>query len=271
VSLHSIIVGQPRPVHLRLSDAQWNTLLAKVQSVDSVDSALEDEAAWTFLCAYGYAAVGSGNALGRCLCETEVPECEGDLWLEGEPIPPREVEGNTMVDLATGHIRARFATKSGIEFDAARAGPASWVLMVECKWLSDMSPHTTYDPLRGQLLRVVENALTLQAEGLFPDAVHVALVTPGVFRRNPRSRGYGPIFEAYRNSPRLILEDLASHSNPVSRGRPDWAYPQVDARIGALKLHWVDYEAIIERMPASQFKAELLGVAQRTGSLLQLG
>jgi hypothetical protein len=235
-----------------------------LQLHSSSGRALHDEALWTFLCAYGYAVAESGSLLYGVLCEESSRESR--IWIEGEPVPPRINEGNTMVDLAAGDIRRRPGTTSGIEFAPPRAGNGSIVLFVECKWLSDMSGYTKYDPLRSQMLRVLENALAFQTAGAFPETVHFTLLTPRIFKKSPRSRGYGPLFESYSRDPLLIAEDLKAHKHPV-RASPHWTYPDLAGRIGALRLHWVEYETVIESMPVTQFKNELMQLARRTGLL----
>ncbi len=271
MGLHHCLVARGRPPQLHTTEAQWASLLKKVEGLETGTSALNDEAVWTFLCAYGYAIENCGDVLARLLCENRVPVSSGDLWLESEPFPPRENEGNTMVDLAAGNLRPRLPTKSGVEFDPAHAGPESWAVLVECKWLSDMSAYTKYDPLRGQLLRVIENALALQGGDRRPQSSHFTLLTPRVFKEHPRARGYGLLFNAYSETPALIANDLSVHRHPVRSMPPDWKYPDLSERISALRLHWVDFESVIASMPSSEFKAELIRVAQRDGTLLDAG
>jgi hypothetical protein len=131
-----------------------------------------------------------------------------------------------------------------------------------------MSGSTAHDPLRGQLLRDIENALVLQGSRKFPEVVHFTLLTPRIFKLHPRSRGYGLVFQAYQRDGGSIAEDLLSQRHDV-RQDADWQYPaSIHSRISALRLHWVDYETLLAGMPESSFKEELLSVARRNGSLL---
>ena len=270
MSVYNCLTSQDRPIHLRTSEAEWNSFLGRVHRLEADPASVEDEGVWTFLVAYGFAIAGEGDALARVLCKAELTSSGGDIWLESAPLPPRQNERNTKVDLAAGHVRPRGETISGIEFDPLPSWEKPWALLVECKWRSDMSVDTTYDPLRGQMLRVIENALVLQAESKFPEAVHFTLLTPEIFQRHPRLRGYGLLFHEYSLNPSLIVDDLKVHQHPVRSGPKGWAYPGLDARIGCLHLHWVSFEKVFEKMPATAFKAELLTLARRQGTLLNL-
>jgi hypothetical protein len=171
-------------------------------------------------------------------------------WFEAEPIPPRQgkarnTEGNTMVDLAFGHIGQRGKTGSGIEYGPAR--PNSWVCFVEAKCLSDCSTTVRYDPLRNQLARVIENLLVFQhREGTFPARLIFTLLTPGLFKDNPTARLYGYKFNDYKNDVSKLRADIESCKIPTRIG-PLYGFPkELKPRLDALTFHWATYEELLE-------------------------
>ncbi len=164
-----------------------------------------------------------------------------DVWYESQPIPPRERTGNTHLDLSFGGIKRRSGTASGIEYDP---NGESWVCFVEGKLFSDCSTQVRHDPLRNQLVRVIENLLYFQKDGDFPDEVYFTLLTPRLFQENKNSKLYGYKMQEYRNEDN-ILKDIRS-CRLEKRYRDNWEYPDIEERVGLLKLGWVTYEEILE-------------------------
>jgi len=172
-----------------------------------------------------------------------------DVWYESQPIPPRERTGNTHLDLSFGGIKGRSGTASGIEYDL---DAESWVCFVEGKLFSDCSTRVRHDPLRNQLVRVIENLLGFQKDGDFPDELYFTLLTPKLFRENKRSKLYGYKMQEYQDEEN-ILRDIRS-CRLEKRSRENWEYPEIEERLGQLKLGWITYE-------------EILGVEYRLGEL----
>ncbi len=166
-----------------------------------------------------------------------------DVWFEAEPIPPRIDEGNSKIDLCFGSIRKRENTSLGIEFDLM--GEESWVCFVEAKYFSDCSTTVSNDPLRNQIVRVIENLLCFQADGKYPEKLFFTLLTPRRFKENPKSRLYGYKMEEYKEI-NNILCDIAL-SNLKIREQAHWSYPCLKERVKLLHLNWVCYEDIFER------------------------
>jgi len=166
---------------------------------------------------------------------------EFDVWYESLPIPPRERTGNTHLDLSFGGIKGRSGTASGIEYDT---NGESWVCFVEGKLFSDCSTRVRYDPLRNQLVRVIENLLCFQNDSDFPDELYFTLLTPRLFRDNKRSKLYGYKMQEYRDK-HNILKDIRS-CRLEKRSREYWGYPEIEERLERLELGWVTYEEILE-------------------------
>jgi hypothetical protein len=167
------------------------------------------------------------------------------VWCEAEPMSARPQEGNTVVDIAFGHLVGR--TASG---DAhAAIGPAidrpdSWVCFVEAKFRSDLSCHVTNDPARNQLARNVENLLCFQgAEGV-PSHLHFALLTPRLFRDRPTSRFYGYKFRDYRENRQSIIDDI-EYCPMARRTTAGFRWPDVADRLAALAPpQWITFEEV---------------------------
>ena len=263
VTIQELMRLRGRLSNLHVTSKLWSSLLDRIELMDRESRLDRDEALWTLLCAYGYASEQKGSELAGLLSGGPPTSC-GDLWIEALPFPPRKSEGNTMVDLAAGDIKRRDGTSSGIEFDAQAPDSTSVAILVECKWLSDMSGTTAHDPLRNQITRVLENALTFQGGGRFPERVCFTMLTPRVFRERPRLRGYGLLFQAYKNDPKSIIEDIGSGESVNRKKLNGWTYPRLEDWVPALEFHWVDFETVIEKMPPSEFQQLVRELASRS-------
>lgn len=167
------------------------------------------------------------------------------FWYEPEPIPPRMGEGNTKLDLALGDIKLRDDTKLGIEYNPSQKN--SWVCFIEGKYLSDCSTNVSNDPLRNQIVRIIENLLCFQTNGQFPSKLYFTLLTPRKFKSNPYTRLYGYKMNEYQNNEKL--KNDINLSRLAKRNKPNkWLYPSdINKRIKHLSLNWVTYEDIIEK------------------------
>lgn len=245
-----------------------------------------DEQVWTLLFTYGF--VADRSEAGYCALAS-VMTCDQehlarDVWLEMLPLPCRqgvsgESEGNSEIDLVMGDIAKRQDTVSGVGYRAPES-EAGWVCLVEAKWLSDISHMTTHDWERNQLTRVIETALTFQGGGTAPDRVHVALLTPSVFksdRGKSGSRFYAYKWHEYTNEDDVanittIRHDIERSQIECRASTPEWSYPDLDQRLSRLSLHWITYEDLLVAMPDSEFKQSLLQfIAREPKPLLQLG
>lgn len=206
-----------------------------------------DEALWTFLAACGYAMGGLDGVAGltKILTGADMPHTNDSMiWLEARPLPPRNREGNTNLDLAVGRVAGRGTTKSGIELDALSS---PWICFCEMKWNSDISESVSNDPLRNQLVRVIENALCFQNKGKYAEYAYVTLVTPAIFKDNPSEhRIYQDKFSEYKTNVACILNDLNSHLPKRIH------YPSdIRQRLETLTLHWVTFDDLFESIPDS--------------------
>jgi hypothetical protein len=245
--------------YVHIGYARWDDLIARVRRQEESSSRdCDDEQIWTFVVACGYAMCGQNGvaSLGKILTgiERRAP-VSSKIWLEVLPIPPRQQEGETHIDLALGTIRLREGTESGIQLDNAKG---SWICFCEMKWYSDISVSVSYDVHRNQLARVIENALCFQSRGKHADRVHVTLVTPAVFRDSPaRSRLYQYKFREYDTGRAQLMGDLTGCILD-SRDAPDWFLPtDLPQRVESLSLRWATFDELFESLPDSVIASEL--------------
>jgi hypothetical protein len=239
----------------------WDKLVACVERQETKPSGdCVKEQLWTFLigCGYAIAAEDGVAQLTEALTGADYGvRSNAKIWLEVLPVPPRkrDQEGETHLDLALGSIAVRQGTVAGIELDEAES-PS--VCFCEMKWYSDISCRVTHDAHRNQLARVIENALCFQGGGRFAEKVHVALVTPAVFREPPlKSRLYQYKFGEYdadRANVRAALDACVLEKNEL----PDWSYPDLAQRVRSLSLHWATYDELFEEnLPDSAIAGQL--------------
>lgn len=212
-----------------------------------------DEQLWSFLVASLIAEAPQKQI--PLFCEKAMTLSAGcAVACEAEPISTRHgsKEGNTVLDIAFGHIGARghpvASGNSAAQFFAGIAyspvGDDSWVCFVEAKVLSDASGSVTRDPLRNQLTRVIENLLCFQAVGKHPNRLHFALLTPRVFYDNPTARLYGYKMRDYCDH-EAILKDIDRCELP-RRCTSGYTFPELRSRLQALApLQWVTFEDVL--------------------------
>lgn len=202
-----------------------------------------NEKVWNYLIADILSKNKSKNEYFNLFCGEELKiDSELDIWYEAEPISPKIGEGNTKLDLAFGNIKCRENTELGIEY--SHSNGSTWICFVEAKFFSDCSTVVKNDPLRNQIVRVIENLLCFQSEGKFPQKLFFTLVTPKFFKENPKSRLYGYKMEEYKDI-NYILRDIRL-SNLENRMKKGWNYPDnIEDRARRLKTNWISYEDII--------------------------
>lgn len=259
MSLTSLLDKNREPIceTLRLCKENWESLMQTCcsKSVQHLGR-FNNEEAWTFLVACGYAIAGSD---GVTLLTKQLTGQSGlaqpfpaHIWLEYRPMTPREGEGRTHLDLAIGSINQEPKTTGGIELSPNEA-TQSWICFCEMKWESDISPGTANDKNRNQLVRVIESALYFQKAGKFADAVFVNLVTPEAFKGTVGlEKLYRSKFEDYKCSNSKILGDLENCSLKLR--------DQFDATglIDSLSLQWMTYDDLFDGLPASDIRNELM-------------
>lgn len=231
---------------IRTTDAQK----AEIQKAIKSNRFYRNEKVWNFLVTDILSNSLNRNHHIELFCNNKIKiEFDLDIWYEAEPISPRKgksgnSEGNTKLDLAFGNIRLRENTQSGIEYDPKKKG--SWVCFVESKFFSDCSTAVYYNPLRNQIIRVIENLLCFQGGGKFPKNLFFTLLTPRLFRDNPKSRLYSYKIDEYKDF-KNIIDDIKLSAIP-ERHKKNWCYPDhLEDRIKLLKITWITYEEIFEK------------------------
>ena len=253
---------------LHLGYVHWEDLMRKIGAQERSDQgAFRDEKAWTFLAGCGYAISGTEGmaSITNILTGADLPQPDGaKIWLEVLPLPPRKREGTTHIDLAVGSIARRGNSRGGIYL---RRGPQTWICFCEMKWASDISLCVTYDPNRNQLARVIENALCFQDQGRYSDVVHVALVTPAMFKRTDSEfRAYQGVFRGYESGRARLRHDLDT-CRLDKRDRADWKYPVgADDRVEGLNLRWPTFEELFSGIPSSAISEGLQAFWKKYGN-----
>lgn len=247
----------------RLTDDRWNHLVRRLDDqLEAGHPDFYDEVVWTFLLGVSYAASGWDGIrkLESLLSDaTGDPTVQHPIWLEALPMPPRNKEGNTNVDLAIGAIGPRAGKEGGIAYDPSLG---SSVTFCEMKWYSDISKSVTHDQHRNQLSRVIENAVTFQGNDQFVKQVTVTLVTPQIFKdTEPKSRLYHYKLEEYKNPEILLREWRRSYQRMPKRSHTDWKYPDdsqlLDILTNRFTLQHLSFEELFEKAPESAFTPHL--------------
>ncbi len=229
---------------IKTTDEQWIELKTKLQK----GNVRENEKLWNFMIASILDEAKDRSRYVSRFTDDSVTDDGFDIWFESKPLPPRKGEGNTALDFSFGDIKRRGKTKSGIEYDESED---SWVCFVEGKLFSDCSTRVRKDPLRNQLIRIIENLLCFQSKGEFPDKLYFTLLTPKLFKQNKRSKLYCYKMQEYwdeesdtvrRNN---ILRDIGLCRNE-RRDQPGWGYPDIEGRLDRLRIRWVTYDEILE-------------------------
>lgn len=255
--------------HLHIGYAKWEVLIERLQkqiNTKGGKQGFKDEQLWTFLLGCGYAMDGANGVrlLSEILTGVQLNAPDsGKIWFEVLPIPPRKYEGNTHLDLALGTISCRkpannskVYTQSGIQLDKSED---SWICFCEMKWDSDISTTVSNDLKRTQLIRVIENALCFQDNrGNYADSVYVTLVTPSMFYLDEyKSRLYQYKYEEYTQDKKILLKDLEACILDKNKYK-NWRYPDnIEERIDCLKINWVTYEQLFDRLPQTVLTKEL--------------
>ncbi len=229
---------------IETTDEQLDELKTKLQE----GNVRENEKLWNFLIASILDDAKDRSSYVSRFTDDSVIDDGSDIWFESKPLPPRKGEGNTVLDFSFGDIKGRGKTKSGIEYDERED---SWVCFVEGKLFSDCSTRVRKDPLRNQLIRIIENLLCFQSKGEFPDELYFTLLTPRLFKENRRSKLYCYKMLEYWDEEsdavrkENILRDIGLCRNE-RRDQPSWRYPDIEGRLDRLKIRWVTYEEILE-------------------------
>lgn len=274
------LLSNQSPDWLRISPIQRSNLLEKLERFLTRAEATEpnqkprecsDEQLWTFLVASAYASGGKkGTAKLARILGGKRAKSATPIWLDALPMPPRQGEGNTSIDLAFGGVAERCVIgkeqRIGIEYDP-QAKHVGFCLM---KWYSDIATSVTNDRQRNQLARVIENALTFQADRKLPKRCTVTLVTPAAFQHKPRTRLYQYKYRDYKRSPKKLLKELrnTNASLPI-RHDAHWQYPKsIAMRATSLKIRRVSFEDLLDRSPKTDLGAAVREFAREYGAAL---
>ncbi|MBV6484412.1 MAG: hypothetical protein KF732_08605 [Flavobacteriales bacterium] len=98
-----------------------------------------------------------------------------------------------------------------------------FAIIIEAKVLSDISYQVSYDSMRNQIIRNIDVMLS-QNENLapplntrIPDNSLFILLTPKLYKDNPRTRLYGYTFQDYKNDFQTIKSDLVHRNLDIAQ------------------------------------------------------
>jgi hypothetical protein len=134
----------------------------------------------------------------------------------------KELEGRTNVDAILLNSENGFA------------------VIIEAKVLSDISIDVTYDTMRNQIVRNIDDMLEKNRNKKFPlnkrdpSKSLFLLITPKLFKENPSSRLYGYKFNEYKTNPASLADDLPHRENF------DWQ--NISKKLGWLT--WEDFRGV---------------------------
>jgi hypothetical protein len=123
---------------------------------------------------------------------------------------------------------------------------SGFAIVFECKVTSDVSCQVTFDLLRNQIARNVDVMLEPAERIRSPlnlrraDRTVFVLLTPRLFRDNPRSRLYSILMREYKDDPVKLAEDLPH------RREQELNWSQVAGRLG-----WLTWEDCRDISPES--------------------
>ncbi len=229
----------------------------------------EDYLTFILACAYAFDGNRGCHSLEKLLCGGNLHDFSEKenyhMWFQPQPFKGKS---SPKLDLAFGNIirpsgSLNDNTTPQIVYDPP-INVGGRICFVEMKTVKDIDSSSTGNPIYNQLARYIRASLILQKEGLFPEAVHVTLVTPRIFQKNPKSRLYGYKFIEYA-CPEIHPENIMSDIPIKSDGPPyieneeigDWIKCDKNSmmeRLPFLKLHWIAYEAILDAVPESDLK-----------------
>ena len=248
---------------LMITPKEFKGIVNKIRNLnDNLQDFSEDYL--TFSVASAYASMGKKGCylLQQILCENMMPpfseENDYRIWFQARPI---KGTSSPTLDLAFGNLDRPNGdiNKTQIVYVTNQNGIGQ-ICFVEMKTWEDLDTSSTGNPKYNQLAKYIRSALIFQKAGIFPKEVHVTLVTPRIFIKNPKSRFYGYKFIEYacpQINPENIMPDI-----PIRADRPpyieneelddNWIKCDKDGlieRFPYLRLHWIPYENLLDNIP----------------------
>ena len=227
-----------------------NPQIDKIKELITKDDFYSNERLWTFLLAYILSESKNRKDYLKLFCDDELSiSSDIDIWFEAQPLVARSgssgyTEGNNILDLAFGSIKKRGNGASTIEYNDM--GNGSWACFVETKLCTDIQPGIKHDPLKNQMVRIIESLLCFQGGGICPEHLFFTLLTPRLFKNKPNSRLYGYKIDEYKDQKKII--DDIRQSKIRERHQHDWNYPKdLEKRVKSLYINWITYEDIFEK------------------------
>lgn len=174
-------------------------------------------------------------------------KCKSKMALEA-PLPPTEEIKSKIVRWVlynphpVKYIRDRFQG-SRIEdptmadvvltFQDSEASKPRAVVYFECKFMSDISPETTYNYARNQIARIIDVGWSHYGNGFY-----FVLVTPGIFK-NGKTRFYGYKMADYQGGDlEALRRDLLLGADLTDK----------DLKTISRRIGWLSWEDLVEKI-----------------------
>lgn len=242
--------------YFKITEKEWDDRLEHIDNLKSVENIPEKDLTFIIACAYAINGTEGCNSLLKIVRGHELPKNyeneSNQIWFEAMPL---KGTSSPTLDMAFGNLKRPNddTTKAQIEYINGQ------ICFVEMKTWEDLQTSSTDNPKYNQLAKYIRAALIFQNAGIFPKEVHVTLVTPRFFKKNPKSRLYGYKFIEYA-CPEIHPENITNDIElPIENEKieDDWIKCDKDGmneRLPFLKLHWVAYEDILDAVPQSPLK-----------------
>lgn len=259
----------------------WEFKIKYLKNIDN-DFLIKEEI-WTFViaCAYALNGVEGIKKLASFLCQIpiqQIPESFKKIYIEYKPKTPRkgirgDEVGNSEIDISSGCIE--LLSERMIHYKPFEKNK-NWICFTEMKLLDDIQVTSGNNPIRNQLIRIIEDATCFQRHDSyeFPEKVHVSLVTPELFMREIESRLYGYKFREYKSSDQNDVNSIYSDMNKARmnpRNGSSWRYPNdiIERLNNNLVLHWLTFEEMISNIPDNILKPEIEKLYENIKDLIQ--
>ncbi len=251
--------------YFKITDGQWegqsDSMIDNIKLIkeNGLKNIKEDYLTFILACAYAINGNNGCHSLEKLLCEGSLHDFSEDenyhIWFQALPLKGKS---SPKLDLSFGNISRPIIDNSQIVYNPPQNRNGR-ICFVEMKTGEDLRTSSTGNPKYNQLAKYIRSALIFQKAGIFPEEVHVTLVTPRIFKKKPKSRLYGYKFIEYacpEINPDNIINDIEL---PIENEEieDDWIKCDkggMNERLLFLQLHWIPYEDILDAVPENPLK-----------------
>lgn len=188
------------------------------------------------------------------------------IYVDGQTTSPyQNSSGNTKLDISCGAIIKKDERYCELEY----SGSSNAVSFVMVKYLKDIKFSNNQIPLMNDFDGMIENLLCFQGNITFPEKVVFTLITPKIFKENPKSRLYGYKMSEYGyNDRHLKLNEFLRiikkrKSYEEKRCEKDWVYPEnIQDRMDKIQIRWLTFEEIFGLKDAELKNSDMTNISE---------